>query len=87
MTLADKIEKYILLIQITLGFFAAVASNVAFQYMLDIGLMSGAPSGVGYGIMAIVIYTILFEVVTDILVYIAERYSPQVDEAEDDDYK
>lgn len=84
MTVLQMVERYIFFITLALLVLAVVLTNVFVTVMGDVGLFPHDISNVTFGLLCLVTYITLDEVVGGVMGYIADRTSPDPEEYEDD---
>ena len=85
MTVLQMVERYILFITLALLVLAVVVTKVFVTVMGDVGLFPHTISNVTFGLLCLVTYITLDEVVGGVMGYIAERTSPDPEEYGDED--
>lgn len=84
MTVLQMVERYIFFITLALLVLAVVLTNVFVTVMGDVGLFPHVVSNVTFGLLCVVTYITLDEVVGGIMGYIADRTSPDPEDYEDE---
>ena len=84
MTVLQMVERYIFFITLALLVLAVVLTKVFVTVMGDVGLFPHGISNVTFGLLCVVTYTTLDEVVGGVMGYIADRTSPDPEEYEDE---
>lgn len=84
MTVLQMVERYIFFITLALLVLAVVLTNVFVTVMGDVGLFPHEISNVTFGLLCVVTYITLDEVVGGVMGYIADRTSPDPEEYEDE---
>lgn len=84
MTVLQMVERYIFFITLALLVLAVVLTNVFVTVMGDVGLFPHVVSNVTFGLLCVVTYITLDEVVGGVMGYIADRTSPDPEEYEDE---
>lgn len=84
MTVLQMVERYIFFITLALLVLAVVLTNVFVTVMGDVGLFPHDVSNVTFGLLCVVTYITLDEVVGGVMGYIADRTSPDPEEYEDE---
>lgn len=85
MTVLQMVERYIFFITLALLVLAVVLTNVFVTVMGDVGLFPHDISNVTFGLLCLVTYITLDEVVGGVMGYIADRTSPDPEEYGDED--
>ena len=85
MTVLQMVERYIFFITLALLVLAVVLTNVFVTIMGDVGLFPHDISNVTFGLLCLVTYITLDEVVGGVMGYIADRTSPDPEEYGDED--
>ena len=85
MTVLQMVERYIFFITLALLVLAVVLTNVFVTVMGDVGLFPHDISNVTFGLLCVVTYITLDEVVGGVMGYIADRTSPDPGEYGDED--
>lgn len=84
MTVLQMVERYIFFITLALLVLAVVMTNVFVTVMGDVGLFPHDISNVTFGLLCLVTYITLDEVVGGVMGYIADRTSPDPEDYEDE---
>lgn len=84
MTVLQMVERYIFFITLALLVLAVVVTKVFVTVMGDVGLFPHVVSNVTFGLLCVVTYITLDEVVGGIMGYIADRTSPDPEDYEDE---
>lgn len=84
MTVLQMVERYIFFITLALLVLAVVLTNVFVTVMGDVGLFPHVVSNVTFGLLCVVTYITLDEVVGGVMGYIADRTSPDPEDYEDE---
>lgn len=84
MTVLQMVERYIFFITLALLVLAVVLTNVFVTVMGDVGLFPHDMSNITFGLLCVVTYITLDEVVGGVMGYIADRTSPDPEEYEDE---
>lgn len=84
MTVLQMVERYIFFITLALLVFAVVLTNVFVTVMGDVGLFPHHVGNVTFGLLCVVTYITLDEVIGGVMGYIADRTSPDPEEYEDE---
>ena len=84
MIVLQMVERYIFFITLALLVLAVVLTKVFVTVMGDVGLFPHAISNVTFGLLCLVTYITLDEVVGGVMGYIADRTSPDPEEYEDE---
>lgn len=84
MTVLQMVERFIFFITLALLVLAVVLTSVFVTVMGDVGLFPHDISNVTFGLLCVVTYITLDEVVGGVMGYIADRTSPDPEEYEDD---
>lgn len=84
MTVLQMVERYIFFITLALLVLAVVLTNVFVTVMGDVGLFPHHVSNVTFGLLCVVTYITLDEVIGGVMGYIADRTSPDPEEYEDE---
>ena len=84
MTVLQMVERYIFFITLALLVLAVVITKVFATVMGDVGLFPHDVSNVTFGLLCVVTYITLDEVVGGVMGYIADRTSPDPEEYEDE---
>ena len=84
MTVLQMVERYIFFITLALLALAVVLTKVFVTVMGDVGLFPHDISNVTFGLLCVVTYITLDEVVGGVMGYIADRTSPDPEEYEDE---